>query len=345
MLIELAKGFTFCRNENGVSMKILIFDGNRFIGRAVTQAALNAGHEVTLFNQDINPKLFPITETLNGDRDGDLAILQGRTWDVVFDPSGYHPRTVRNSARVLAGSVDQYIFISSISSYADFSQVGIDENSPQAVLADPSIDEVNDETYGPFKALCERALEEEINGRVLHIRPALVVGSHDANDLFPYWVHRVAQGGNVLVPGTADTPMQFIDVHDLAAWIIQVAEQRLTGPYIATGPDYQLTMGKILQTIKNVSQSDATFTYVGDAFLRDKGLKSNTETPWWIPVSEKGYGQFNNQKAIHAGLTFRPLAETVADTLTWLDSRPADYAWGSGLSPEFEAQLLKEWCS
>lgn len=325
-------------------MRLLIIGGTRFIGRAITQSALDEGHEVTLFNRGkSNPDLFPEVEKLVGDRDGKLSILKGRQWDAVIDPSGYHPSQVRNSAHALANSINHYIFISSISSYADFSQPGIDENSPQAVLTDPTVDDVNEETYGPFKALCEKVLEEEVNGRVLHIRPALVIGPYDENDLFPYWVHRVAQGGKVLVPGTPDANMQFIDARDLAAWIILAAEQRLTGPFITTGPDYQLTMGKILETIKDVSQSDAEFTYVGDRFLLDRGLKINKETPWWIPAFEKGYGLFNNQKALNAGLKFRPLTETVAHTLNWLTSRPPDYEWRSGLSPEFEAGLLKEW--
>lgn len=322
-------------------MKVLVMGGTRFVGRAIVQEALNAGHEVTLFNRGrSNADLFPNVEKLAGNRDGGLDSLKGRSWDAVIDTSGYIPRVVRDSARLLASVVEQYTFISTISTYASFANSGIDENSPQAVLKDESIELVNDQTYGPLKTLCETAVNEELNGRALLIRPALIVGPYEEDDLFPYWVHRVARGGELLVPGSAASPMQFIDARDLGKWVVKATETGLCGPYITTGPDYPLTMGAILQTCKQVSQSNATFTYVGDQFLLDQGLQINSETPWWIPNSHIGYGMFNNQKAIEAGLTFRPLAETVHDTFDWLNTRPADYEWRSGLSPEQEQKLL-----
>ena len=217
------------------------------------------------------------------------------------------------------------------------------KRQPQGRLEDTSIEEVNDATYGPLKVLCEQALEEEMNGRVLHVRPTLIVGPYEEDDLFTYWVDRVARGGEVLVHGTADAAMQFIDARDLAAWVIKATEQHLTGPYITTGPDTPLTMDKILQTCRRVSGSDATFTYVGDEFLLQKGLRVNAETPWWIPESHKGYGLFNNQKAITTGLTFRRLDQTVGDMLHWLKTCPADYAWRSGLRPQEEQELLADW--
>ena len=325
-------------------MKLLIIGGTRFVGRAITQEAIDKGHQVTLFNRGkSNADLFPTVEKLIGDRDGGLDVLRGQQWDAVIDTSGYHPRHVRASARVLADAVAHYTFISTISTYASFAEGGIDEHSSQAILADDAGDEVNDATYGPFKALCEQALEEEMNGRVLHVRPALIIGPYEEDDLFTYWVYRIAQGGEVLVPGLPDVRMQFIDARDLARWVVQATEQRLTGPYITTGPDYALTMSKILQTCQQVSGVDVSLTYVGDDFLLDRELKPNAETPWWIPESHKGYGLFNNQKAIDAGLTFRPLTETVADMRAWLKTRPDDYEWRSGLSLQDEQSLLAEW--
>ena len=327
-------------------MKILIIGGTRFVGRAITQEAIDKGHEVTLFNRGkSNAGLFPEAEKLVGDRDGGLDLLRGHMWDAVIDTSGYLPRHVRDSAQLLADAIDHYTFISTISTYASFAEGGIDENSPQGKLADETTEDVNDATYGPLKVLCEKALNEEMNGRVLHVRPALIIGPYEEDDLFTYWVHRVAQGGELLVPGIPERNMQFIDARDLAKWVVSATEQRLTGPYITTGPDYVLTMEKILHTCQEVAQSNATFTYVGDSFLLDKELKPNAETPWWIPESHKGYGLFNNQKAIDAGLTFRPLAQTVTDMHQWLQTRPDDYEWRSGLTRAEEAALLAAWHS
>ena len=325
-------------------MKILVLGGTRFVGKAIVQEALNADHEVTLFTRgQSNAALFPNVEKLAGNRDGGLDSLKGRSWDAVIDTSGYLPRLVRDSARLLAGVVERYTFISTISTYASFANAGIDENSPQAVMQDTSIETVTDETYGPLKTLCETAVCEEMNGRALLVRPTLIIGPYEEDDLIPYWVHRVARGGELLVPGSAASPMQFIDARDLGKWVVKATVTGLSGPYITTGPDYPLTMGAILQTCKQVCQSDTTFTYVGDQFLFNQGLQINSETPWWIPGSHIGYGMFNNQKAIAVGLTFRPLAETIRDTLEWLDTRPADYEWRSGLSPEQEQKLLRRY--
>ena len=346
IVVVSVDGFAYSYKEVTLQMKLLIIGGTRFVGRAITQEALDTGHEVTLFNRGkSNAGLFPEADELVGDRDGGLDILRGRRWDAVIDTSGYVPRLVRDSARLLAAAVEHYTFISTISTYASFAEPGINEDSPQGTLEDETAEEVNDTTYELLKVLCEQALNEEMPDRVLHVRPTLIVGPYEEDDLFTYWVDRVAQGGEILVPGTADASMQFIDARDLATWVAKATEQRLTGPYITTGPDHPLTMSKILQTCRQVSDSDAVFTYVGDDFLLDKGLKVNDETPWWIPASHKGYGLFNNQKAVAAGLAFRPLDQTVKDMLDWLQIRPADYEWRSGLRPEEEQNLLAEWHS
>jgi 2'-hydroxyisoflavone reductase len=318
-------------------MKLLIIGGTRFLGRHLTEAALERGHELTLFNRgQSNPHLFPDVEQLHGNRDGELAVLQNRHWDIVIDTSGYVPRIVRASAKALAHSVDRYIFISSISVYADFSKEGIDENAPVATLQDESIETINEETYGALKALCEQAVEQVMPGRVLIIRPGLIVGPHDPTDRFTYWPSRVAQGGEMLTPGKPQEPTQFIDVRDLAAWIIRMAEQHKTGIYNATGPDYPLSCGKFLEECKSVTGSDARFVWVSDKFLTDREV----DLPLWVPDSYAGMRSVNCSKAIADGLTFRPVAETVRDTLAW---KGTGEELKAGLKPEQERRLLQEW--
>src|SRR5262245_38592594 len=194
-------------------MKLLILGGTVFLGRYLVETALAHGHEVTLFNRgQHNPDLYPDVEKLHGDRDGGLDILRGRRWDAVIDTCGYVPRVVRASAELLAGAVDHYTFISSISAYPSFKAIGNDERPPVGTLADPTVEEVTGESYGPLKALCEQAVEQALPGRTLNIRPGLIVGPYDPSDRFTYWPHRVAQGGEVLAPGRPERHVQVVDV-------------------------------------------------------------------------------------------------------------------------------------
>jgi 2'-hydroxyisoflavone reductase len=325
-------------------VKVLILGGTRFVGRALVEHGLDAGHDITLFNRGkSNAALFPQVETIVGDRDGGLGALTGRKWDAVIDTCGYLPRLVRDAAEALKDSVEHYSFISSISVFSRFDQPGLHEDSPLGTLEDEIVEEVNDQTYGPLKVLCERELNRVMPGRVLHVRPGLIIGPHDESDRLTYWVNRVATGGEVLATGIPDAPMQFIDVRDLAAWIFKATEARLTGPYICTGPNEPLTTGILLETCKRVSGSDATFTWVGDAFLRERGLTEDSQIPWWVPEAYAGYAAFNTEKARRFGLTIRPLAQTVRDTLDWHATRPTDHTWRSGLNLELEQLLLTQW--
>src|SRR5262245_53013995 len=195
-------------------MKILIIGGTRFLGRHLVDAALARGHEVTLFNRGkSNPDLFLTIETILGDREHDLNKLTqvGREWDAVIDTSGYVPRIVRLSAQSLERSVKRYVFISSISVYADFKKIGIDENDPVGKIEDESFEEITGESYGPLKALCEKAVQEIYKDRALVIRPGLIVGPNDSTDRFTYWPVRVARGGDVLAPEKPDAPIQVVD--------------------------------------------------------------------------------------------------------------------------------------
>lgn len=331
-------------------MKLLILGGTVFLGRHLVEAATARGHSVTLFNRgQHNPDLYPEAEKLRGDRDGDLSALQGRRWDAVIDTCGYVPRAVRATAELLAGAVDHYTFISSISVYTDFHSPGMDETAPVGTLADETVEEVTGETYGPLKALCEQAAERALPGRVLNIRPGLIVGPHDPTDRFTYWPVRVARGGEVLAPGHLRTSVQVIDGRDLAEWTVRMVEARQVGAFNATGPDYELTMERLLEQCKAAAGSDARFVWVDEQFLLDNEVKPWTELPLWVA----GDGHMAHllridcRKAFSAGLTFRPLAETIRDTLAWNATRPADEDTDeeprAGMKPEREAELLRAW--
>lgn len=340
-------------------MKLLILGGTMFLGRHLTEAALGRGHEVTLFNRgQHNPELFPEVEKLRGERDGQLDALRGRSWDAVIDTSGYVPRVVRASAELLAPSVKRYVFVSSISVFKDFIRPVEDENAPLATIADESAEELTGESYGALKALCERAVEDAMPGRALIIRPGLIVGPHDTTVRFVYWPRRVARGGEVLAPGSPEAQVQLIDARDLAEWTIALTESGASGVYNATGPGAPLTFGRMLEECRSVSGSDARFTWVGEKFLLEAGVEPWSELPLWLP-EEGGEGNrfryFQSvgiAKALASGLTFRPLSETIRDTISWDVSRgeagPAEGKAGvptpdKTLSAERERELLAAW--
>jgi 2'-hydroxyisoflavone reductase len=327
-------------------MRLLILGGTVFLGRHLVEVALRRGHEVTMFNRGIHgADLFPDVERLKGDRKEDLSALAGREWDAVIDTCGYFPRIVRNSARALAGSVGHYTFISSISVFSDFSKPGINEETPVATIEDETMEEITGESYGPLKALCEKAVEEEFPGRTLVVRPGLIVGPNDPTDRFTYWPHRVAEGGKVLAPGEPETPIQIIDVRDLAEWTIDLVEKKQTGIYNATGPVPELTMGTMLEECRRVSGSDAEFVWVDAAFLEKEGIVMWSDLPAWVPDTDetRGFSRVDVSKAVASGLTFRPIAETIADTLAWEKTLPADRELRAGLTRERETEALEKW--
>lgn len=326
-------------------MRILIIGGTRFLGRHLVEAARARGHEVTLFNRGrSNPGLFPQLETIIGDREKDVDGLTDRIWDAVIDVAGYLPRIVRLSAEVLKENVSRYVFISSISAYdeAVFKKIGVDESDPVAKIEDESVEEVTGETYGALKALCERTVQDIYDERALIIRPGLIVGPHDPTDRFTYWPVRVARGGDVLAPEKPDAPAQIIDVRDLSDFSIKLIEDDASGIYNATGPDYALTFSTLLENCKQVSGSDANFKWASVEFLKRHNVAEWSDMPVWIPDIEEnqGFSRMDVSKAIKAGLKFRPLEETVRDTLEWAQTRPSDHEWRAGLTAEREAQVL-----
>ena len=324
-------------------MNILIIGGTRFVGRHLVDTALARGHQITLFNRgQTNPNLFPDVETIIGDREHDIDKLSGREWDAVIDTCGYVPRIVRESVIGLERSVNRYVFISSISAYASFTKIGINESDPVAKMEDESVEEVTGETYGPLKVLCENIVNETYGDRALIVRPGLIVGPNDQTDRFTYWPVRVARGGDVLAPDRPDAPTQIIDVRDLAAFTIKLIEDNASGAYNATGPDYKLTMGALLDTCKQVSGSDAEFKWASLEFLNENNVAPWTDLPAWVPddKEDKGFAYIDISKAITAGLKFRPLEDTVRATLAWANARPADHQPRAGLQSEREQELL-----
>jgi 2'-hydroxyisoflavone reductase len=328
-------------------MHILILGGTRFLGRALVEAALAEGHEVTLFNRGkTNPDLFPEIERLIGERDGDLGALKGRRWDAVIDTCGYVPRIVEQSARLLASQVEHYTFISSLGIYADFSQIGLKESAKPSKLEDELVEEVDNQTYGPLKAACEVVVERVQPERALIVRPGLIVGPYDPTDRFSYWPWRVAQGSSVLAPGKPAREIQFIDVRDLSEWIVDVVSKGVTGQYNTNSSPGKWTMSDLLETCHDASNSDAELVWMDDAFLVEHEVGEWMEMPLWIPESDEsmaGFFKFDVSKAEAAGLKFRHLLDTVNDTLAWLNERPSDQEWRAGMRSEREQELLRVW--
>jgi len=322
-------------------VKLLILGGTVFLGRHVVHAARERGHEVTLFNRGkTNPDAFPDLETVVGDRDGGLDALGDRTFDAVIDPSGYVPRVVRAAAEFFDGRAGHYTFVSSLSVYPDFGGANPEE-SPVGTLEDETVEKVDAETYGPLKALCERAAEEAFSGPTSNVRAGLIVGPDDPSDRFTYWPHRIADGGEVLAPGNPAATVQFVDVRDLAGWMVRAAEAGTAGVFNATGPEVPLTMRDFLATTARVAGSDAELVWIDQGFLVEKEVGPWMELPLWIPDVD---ATTDCSKAIAAGLTFRPLEETVRDTITWArDRRPSDRPWRAGMKREREAELLAAW--
>ncbi len=342
-------------------MKLLILGGTRFVGRHLVEAALARQHEVTLFNRGKHASVaLTGVEAIHGDRHSDLDKLRGRRWDAVVDTCGYLPRAVRAAAETLSQSVERYVFISSLSVYADVSRPGVDETAPVATLTGEQLEEANaidssgqpsavtyGEMYAGLKALCEREAEEVLPGRTLVIRPGLIVGPDDYTDRFTYWVVRVARGGEVLAPGRPGRYLQLIDARDLAEWTVRMIERGATGVYNANGLTHDLTMGRALEECRAVSGSDASFTWVDDGFLLWEKVAAWGEMPLWLPEEAapqiKGFMFINCDKAFGSGLRLRPLSETIRDTLAWHKTERPDEGLKAGLDPDKEQSLLRKW--
>jgi nucleoside-diphosphate-sugar epimerase len=322
-------------------LRVLVLGGTRFVGRHIVEALLARGHEVTLFHRGVTGgDLFPEVEHVHGDRDVSLEGLAGRRFDAVVDTSAYFPRQVEAAADVLGETTERYVLVSSISVFREPVTPGADESAPFWELAGPepaSID--SSEAYGALKALCEQAAERRMPGRVFAVRPGLVVGPHDYTDRFTYWPRRIGRGGVVLA-AEADQPVQLIDARDLASFVVAGVAEGRTGAFNATGPAEPLTMGGLLDAARDVTGSDAEIRWAGDDFLLAQGVEPWEDLPLWVPRADWGFLQIDCSKAIGAGLRFRSLEETIADTLAWDAPRPGDQR-KDALAPQREAALLE----
>jgi 2'-hydroxyisoflavone reductase len=338
-------------------LRILILGGTGFTGPFQVRYALSRGHKVTVFNRGkTHPgELSKEVEQLVGDRNGQLNALKDRQWDVVIDNPTSAPVWVRDAGQVLEGNVERYVFISTISVYADTSKPGTDETAPLAKYKGPDAMKESRETivaskfalYGPLKALSEAEAEKWFPLKTLIIRPGLIVGPGDETDRFTYWPVRLDRGGEVLAPGDPSDPVQFIDARDLAEWTIRMVENGGTGIFNATGPATKLGIGEMLDGIKTANHSKSTFTWVNADFLEAQKVAPWSDMPVWLPPrgEEAGGNQVSNKRALAKGLTFRPLAETARDTLAWFERLPQDRQskLRAGLSPEREAEVLAAW--
>lgn len=330
------------------SLRVLILGGTGFIGPHFVDALRTRGHKLTLFNRGKRrPGLFPDIETLTGDRNGQIDALAGRDWDVVIDNSGYRPREVILTADLLKDRVPHYLYVSSVSAYADLSKPGIDEDHPLAKLQDPTVEEITNETYGGLKAACEQVVEQAYGKRCTIIRPSYIVGPGDSTDRFTYWPVRTARGGEMLAPGTAGDPIQFIDVRDLADFVRLCVERGIGGRYNLCNRPRSVSMGGLLETSRRVSGSDARFIWVSQRFLEAQKALESGEIPIWAPATGEfaGIALVSSARAVAKGLRYRDLRTTVADTLAWHATRPVQQQQKlqAGLTPEREAELLKLW--
>lgn len=333
-------------------LRILILGGTGFIGPHQVRYALGRGHKVTVFNRGRHPQDWPgEVEELTGDRNaGDLKALEGRDWDVCIDNPTALPFWVRDAGRVLAGKVKQYVFISTISAYAANDKPA-DESAPLAVYkgadayAERSID---NGLYGPLKALSEAEAAKQFGaGAVTIIRPGLIVGPGDETDRFTYWPVRLARGGEVLAPGDGKDPVQFVDARDLAEWTVRMAEQGRTGVFNALGPARTLSVAEMLAGVAQGVHASPKLTWVPAPWLEAHQVNAWTDLPVWVPGQGEtaGFSRRSNRRAVAAGLTFRPLPQTAADTLAWFRTQPAERQakLKAGLTPEREAALLAAW--
>ncbi len=329
-------------------LKFLVLGGTGFIGPHMVREALRRGHDVTLFNRGkTNNAIFPDLESLIGDRDNGLDALKGGKWDAVVDNSGYVPRHVADSARLLSSSISHYLFISSISAYASFAEAN-DEDSPLATMPDETLEEVTGETYGPMKALCEQRAAAEIGGdRLTILRPTYICGPGDHTDRFSYWPVRTMKGGEMLWPGTPGDKTQIIDVRDLANFVVDTIEQRITGTYNTVTPAGSYSMGDLLADSMAVTGTEVNPTWVSAGFIEAQKLSDRNSLPIWAPPSGdySGVAFVSGERAAAKGLRNRPVRETARDLISWWKTLPEDRTENirAGLSAEREAEMLALW--
>jgi 2'-hydroxyisoflavone reductase len=358
------------------SLRILILGGTGFLGPACTESALARGHKITHFNSGRTeerrhaigrPSLVPEgVDQIYGNRDPNktaadrknegkadapkdpdspmgLSQLVGRKWDAVIDTSGYFPRMVKASAELLAPNVKQYLFISTISVYKDVSEPNFDESAPLSTLADPTTEEMGKDfaNYGGGKAMCEQAAEQAMPGRVTILRPGFMVGPRDTSGRFLYWPVRASLGGVMIVPGAPTDPIQFIDVRDVADWIVHCLEENILGVYNVTGPAKPLSMQAMVEGVRTGTASQVQFVWIDNHFLEAHGVQEG-QFPLYDPPegASAGLHRCNCARALARGLVFRPLPETARACLDWYRSLPEGIQ--AGVAPQFAKRPNQE---
>lgn len=331
-----------------VPLKILILGGTGFIGPHMVREALRRGHEVNLFNRGrTNDELFPDLKLYKGDRNRGLQSLEGGEWDAVVDNSGYVPRHVEDSAKLLAPVVSQYLYISTISVYA-VSPAPITEESPLQTMQDETVEEVTAETYGPMKALCEQRVLSEVGAdRTTILRPTYICGPGDRTDRFTYWPVRTMRGGEMLWPGTPQDDIQIVDVRDLAVFTVDCLEQKTSGIFNTVRPLGSFKMGDLMEDSLAVTAADMTPVWVDKDFITENKIEEGGGLPIWVhPDSDyAALARVDGSRAKAAGLQSRPTRETARDTVSWWKTLPAERRQNlrAGLSPEQEEEFLRLW--
>jgi 2'-hydroxyisoflavone reductase len=335
-------------------MRLLVLGGTKFLGRGIVDAGLRSGDDVTTFTRGQHGEPPDGVEALHGDRidPAGMDVLRGREWDAVVDTSGFVPKIVGRGAALLADSVGHYVFVSSLNAYPAFGEQPIRADSPVhdcAPDAGPEDGQFEIEQYGPFKVGSERAIDEHFAGRSAHLRAGLIIGPYDDSGRFPYWVGRMARGGEVLAPGRPETAIRLVDYRDLGAWAVEVARAKVTGAYVATGPADQITFGGMLAAAAENAGTEPAVTWVDDDWLVEQGVTPWSELPLWLPPKVMAYPwDQDTGPAEQAGLRTRPVAESARDTLAWLRSQQADgetnpITGKAGLDPARETELLAAW--
>jgi len=341
-------------------LKILVLGGTGLIGPPMVEYAMARGHEVTLFNRGkTNSHLFPELEKLKGDRNDDLSAIEaevetGRRWDAVVDNTASIPRWVTESAGLLADSADYYLYTSSISAYADHSTPGADETAPTGQISAEdeakvlTTKDITGDNYGPLKARCEaEARKAFTDERTCVVRPGLIVGPGDYSDRFTYWPVRIFKGGEVMAPGNPTDPVQFIDCRDLGEWYIRLVENGTLGIFNGVGPRSQMSIAGMLYGIRAAVDNEISFTWVDADFLEEHEVQPWMHMTVWVPpVGEyAGFSTSNIDRAIEAGLTFRPLADTTVATVDYWTSLSEERRGKAkaGCPPELEEKVLTAW--
>ncbi|MBB5083137.1 NAD-dependent epimerase/dehydratase family protein [Nonomuraea endophytica] len=334
-------------------MRVLVIGGSAFLGRAIVQEALDRGHEVTTFNRGRSAPDLPGVEAVHGDREvtADLErLVDGRTWDLVVDSSGYVPKVVGDAVRLLSGRAATYAFISTISAFKNFPAEQTSEDSPLWDCAPDAGPDAGD--YGVLKAGCERAVEQGFAGNALIIQPGLILGPYENVARLPWWLNRISKGGKVLAPGDPAQPMQLIDARDIAVFTLDQAEKGVADRFVVTGPEGNTTYGEWLEMCKRETGSDAEFVWVADDFLIEHEAGVWMELPLWAPAQPDmaNFWTVSTAKAEAAGLRSRSVADTVRDTWEWLRHIPEDErVFGKkhahGIAPEKEQAILAAWAA